>query len=643
MQNVANRVRFPKLPTALSFRISAGVLALLVGVLIMVERPVKEEKHIAQRQAAGQTVPLHSYVTVWSWYGLWANAALAGVLVALSPIAGRRVEWRDDRRDHKLTRWEWAGIGLLVIGAAVSNAPRLDQSLWGDEEYTMKRLIAHEVKRLDDGSLRIEPHTWTTAFWSYRKTTNHVGYTVIAKAFHDTFFKPGAGPRDPFFSETLVRLPVYLAGLLSISALAWASLVWGFRGGTLVVVLAYVSHAWFTRFGVDARGYGFVLLFVPVLIGALGRAVQTGRWRWWLLFGFAEFFLMWTFFGIIYLVLSVNLAALAMVWLLPLGRTQRVTMLARWAMANVMASMLFVALMAPCVPQLLEFMATKPLQGSLDFAWLVDALAYLACGVPWHEWEAANPLCASLAQGPVPRWMALGILALLAFAFVFGCGVLATDARKRWLLLPVIGAPLLMIVHQSASGIRPYHWYLVPFLPGVLFAWAAAGGAWWRWFQRSPRPVMTWSAQASLLSLLGLVLCHRLSSEERALLRAHPIEPCRESVELTRAITNPRHPDYDKDVITGGFSFYTEAYDEGLYRFATADELRKLAARADAEKKRFFVNFGFPGLTREANPEIMALIDDSRFFERKAVLHGMFYAATREVYEYKAGSIGSGK
>ena len=632
-------MRFVRIPINLCFRISAGIFALLAVVLIVVDRPVKEERHIAQRRAAGQTVPLHSYVAVWSWYGLWANAALAGVMVALSPFAGRRVEWRDDRRDHKLTRWEQAGIGLLAIGAAVSNAPRLGHSLWGDEEFTMKRLIAHEVKRLDDGSLRIEPHTWQTALWGYRKTTNHVGYTVIAKAFHDVFFKRGTGPRDPFFSETLVRLPVYLAGLLSIFALAWAALVWGFRGGTLIAVLAYVSHAWFMRFGVDARGYGFVLLFVPVLVGALGRAVQTGRWRWWLLFGLAEFFLIWTFFGIIYIVLCVNLAALAMVWLLPLAKTQRVTLLARWAVANVMAAMLVVALMAPCLPQLLEFMATKPLQGTLDRGWFVDAVCYLACGVPWHEWEPANPLCASLEQGQLSRGTTLGILALLAFAFVLGCALLVADSRKRWLLLPVIAAPALMIAHQSASGIRPYHWYLVPFLPGVFLAWAAAGGAWWRWFQRSPRPVITWSAQASLLALLGLVLSHRLSSEERSLLRAHPIEACRESVALTREVTNPRHPDYDKEVITSGFSFYTEAYDEGLYRFSTADELRKLALRADSEKKRFFVNFGFPALTRQANPEIMALLDDPRFFERKAVLHGMFYTTTREVFQYRAGSL----
>lgn len=639
MQSARKPVRFLRIPTNLCFRISAGIFLLLVVVLVAVDRPVKEERHIAQRRAAGQTVPLHSYVAVWSWYGLWANAVLAGVLVALSPVAGRRVEWRDDRRDHKLTRWEWAGIALLAAGAAVSNAPRLGHSLWGDEEYTMKRLIAHEVKRLDDGSMRIEPHTWQTALWGFRKTTNHVGYTVIAKAFHDGFFRPGMGPRDPFFSETLVRLPVYLAGLLSVFTLAWATLVWGFRGGTLVAVLAYVSHAWFMRFGVDARGYGFVLLFVPVLIGALGRAVQTGRWRWWLLFGFAEFFLMWTFFGILYIILCVNLAAVAMVWLLPLARTQRATMLGRWAMANGMAAMLLIALMAPCLPQLLEFMATKPLQGTLDGGWFVDALCYLACGVPWHEWEAANPLCASLGQGLVPRGMTLGILGLLAFAFVLGCGLLAADLRRRWLLLPVIAAPVLMIVHQGISGIRPYHWYLVPFLPCVFLAWAAAGGAWWRWFKKSPRPVITWGAQASLLALAGLILSHRLSSEERSLLRTHPIEPCRESVELTRAVTNPRHPDYDKEVITGGFSFYTEAYDEGLYRFATADELKKLAARADAEKKRFFVNFGFPALTRQGNPEIMAILDDSQFFERKAVLHGMFYTTTREVFEYRTGSL----
>ena len=104
--------------------------------------------------------------------------------------------------------------------------------------------------------------------WSFRKTTNHLGFSALARLSHDTFFVKKTGPTDPFFSEALIRLPVFIAGLLFIPALCWCCWVWGLRFGA-VIALAAVSHPWLMRFGSDGRAYGLIMMGMPVMLGML--------------------------------------------------------------------------------------------------------------------------------------------------------------------------------------------------------------------------------------------------------------------------------------------------------------------------------------------------------------------------------------
>lgn len=623
------------------FYVTASVLLVLIVVLMRVDRPVKQEKRIAERIASGKSVPTHYYVEPWLWKGLIVNIGLAGLLVAMTPFATRKLSGGYERQiegRRPYAKWEWMALGCVMLVAAVQNAPRLSHSLWGDEEYTGRRLIADEVERDADGRLVIEKQSWLTTFWSFRKPTNHIGYTVAARAVHDAFFNPGMGPTDPWFSETLTRLPVYIAGLLSIPALLWACFVWGFRNGSVFLAFAYVLHPWFVRFGVDARGYGFVLLLTPLLIALLGRALQTGRWRWWLALGFVQFYLFWTYFGAVYFLVTFHLAALIMI-ATARDRTQadRWVVATRWFVANMMSVMLIVALEAPCLPQLFEFLAQKPLPGEIDRAWFLDAAAYVISGVPWYPWDAANPLCTAWTHHET--WSLVFPIAavIVAVAFIVGAAsgtlTLWRHPQKRWLLIIIFGAPLLMIVHQWHSHIRPYHWYLIPYFPGVCLLLAAATSRLlFCLVDEKAAARQSWRVWTAL----GLIACFQgLTSKERRLLTTHPIEPCRESAALTRTITNPRHPDYDKDVITVAFAFTSEAYDPGQIKIENGRELRALMARADKEGKRLFVNFGHKPWAVMYFADIVAIVDDPALFEHTATLPGLFLASTRHVYRYK--------
>ena len=626
------------------FYITASVLMALVVVLVCVDRPVKAERKIVERIASGKAVPPHWYVEPWMWKGLIANIGLAALLVAATPLARRKLSAGFERGSEAVrpfARWERLVLAGVIVMAAVQNAPRLGHSLWGDEEYTGRRLIADEVERDADGHLVFQKQSWLTTFWSFRKPTNHIGYTVVARAVHDTFFKQGTGPTDPWFSETLIRLPVYVAGLLSILALVWACRVWGLGNGVVFLAFGYVMHPWFVRFGVDARGYGFVLFYIPLLIALLGRALQSGRWHWWLAISLAQFHLFWTYFGAVYFLVTFHLAALVMI-LTARNRSQddRLVIITRWAVANVVSAMLVVALMAPCLPQLFEFLAQKPLAGQMDSPWFLDAAAYMISGVPWYPWDPANPLCTAWAHQATWSIIFPIAAAFMSVAFVVGfvSGTLTLwrHPQKRWLLVVIFGAPLLMIAHQWHSHIRPYHWYLLPYFPGVCLLLAAA-------MSRHLFCLVDEKAAAGRMWRAGLaclvcILFFGLTARERDLLCTHPIEPCRESAALTRTITNPRHPDYDKDVITVAFAFTSEAYDPGQIKIENGRELRALMERADKEGKRLFVNFGHKAWAVMYFADIVAIVDDPALFEHTATLPGLFLASTREVYRYKGQS-----
>lgn len=620
---------------------TALLLAGLLAALAVVDRPEKLEKKIRERMQSGQKVSWQWDVPVFSWWGLVGNAGLAAALLAAAPLAGRRLsrdyrpEWREQSARQRFSGTEKLVLGAAVAMACFTNLPRLHLSLWGDEEYLVKRMIADQVERAPDGHLEIQPTPWAATLWDMHRPTNHVGYTVIARLVHDTFFQRGTGPTDPFFSEALVRLPTLLAGLLSIGALVWAALVWGWRGGVAWVALAYAAHPWFVRFGVDARAYGFVLLLMPLLIGFLGMAVQTGRWRWWLAFGLAEFYLFWSYFGSVYALVALNAAAPLFIWMDRAKGGDRWLLLVRWIVANVLALMGVVGIMLPCVPQILAFMKQNVLAGSFDTAWFVDAACYLLVGVPWHAWEPGNPYCAFLSGENLPQVLVLAVLGLLALGAVIGYLRMAACARRWPLLVVLLGGLLTTVLQAWASGIRPYHWYLIPFLPSICLGWIAALSA-SRVTTSSPRRPGPVATGIALAGLAGLLL---LSWQQKDHLIHHPIEACRESVALTRKVTNPRHPDYDRGVITAGFAFYTEGYDPGLVRFSKVEELRDLMARADREGVDLYVNYGFPKLCEANEPAIMAVLRDSRQFEPIATLPGQFVSATRQVVRYRRGTV----
>ena len=619
---------------ARGFIVSAAVvfLALLI-VKEAVPKPDKAERAILKRKAEGKLISPEAYVPVWLYKGLRVNLVIAGALLLASPWLGRRLtsgmKLVPRPALEPLKRWEVAACVALMGLAAWHNAPRLTQSMWGDEEFNASRFMLPYLERGADDKLTIEPRSWTTTLWNMRKPTNHLGYSFFARLTHDTFFKPGTGPKDPWFSEALLRAPVFMAGLLLIPAFFWALRVWGLRPwwGLLLLVL----HPWFTRYGVEGRGYGFIMLGGTVMLGVLGRALQTGQWKWWLALGFLGFFVMWSNLQGLYIALGIHGAAFLCLLRRDLSNAARWLLVRRWLVSGVLTAMLVIGHLAPCLPQLQEFMAKGEIHGDLDWRFWKDGLCAWAFGQPLHAWdEVQNPLryALELSMQSLPWLHVAGIAVLLA---LLGAGVvqLLKRTEQRVLLAFALGAPAIMLLHMSVSGNRPYDWYFTCFVPG-LFLLAAAGA------EQAGRLVKSRAAVVAFLTVcVGLYafITHR----PRHLLRNHSTEQSRESVTHYRTeVTNPRHPDLEKDVISAGFTMYTEGYDPALRRFNSVEELRALMAEADATHRRLAVNVAFIKFARiaEGSKDICAVLEGSGQFEHVVTLHGLLPYTTREVFIY---------
>lgn len=590
----------------------------------------KLERAIAKKRAEHKVVPVELYVPVWLKRGCMINAGLAGFLLLASPWLGRRLSRRyETPRTFVFEGWTWKtwslAAGVCAFGLW-NTVPRLTHSMWGDEEFNASRFIVDEVSRDSSGAVSIEPRPWMMTLWSFRKTTNHLGFTAVARLCHDTFFHRGTGPTDPWFSEALIRLPVFIAGWCSLLALLWAARVWHLGPGCGAAFL--VMHAWFTRFAVDGRAYGLVLLCVPLLLGLLGMGLHTGRWRWWLLFGVTGFYMFWAYFGSVYLLVTMNIAALGLLFGDAEKKADRWVIASRWLVGNMLAAMLVIGLMAPCWPQLFEFLEKAPLAAPMDAAWLKDVLAYVLTGTPWLTWDAANPLCFALDQLKSP-WVGL-MFAILAVHVLAGLGRLVLHARLRWLLLVFLGAPTLMILHLWKQGIKPYEWYFVPYLPGLMLVIDAS-------FFSSRRI----GRQGLIHYLRGVPLAAVLmfGTRQHQLYRDHPIEASRESVASYRTVTNPRNPAIDDGVMSGGFVMFTEGYDPAEHRFKDLAGLHSLMAEADSTHRALYVNVGHIEFARQFGfADICAVIEDPQRFEHTRTFHGLLPSTTRDVFRYRGAA-----
>jgi len=625
---LAHRVAYPVL----------GVFALLLaGYLIFGPKPWLSGVEV--QEAAGEKLRPKHYAVTGVWWAALLNLGLVFGVFLAGPLLFRVLPANMPRPastglNRRQKGWLIVGLALAALLSGVLQAPRLSFSLWGDEEYTTKRFVAGYYRRDKQGVMELKRPEWANTVWDYRSgANNHQLFSVLSRLTH-SFHEPSAEPEAVYFSEPLIRLPSFLASLGTVFAVGWLVALLGAPRGAVVAAFFLALHPWFLRYGPEARGYALMMFLLTLSLIFLMKASSGGRWRHWLAFGLAEYLCFVSYMGSLHFILMLNLSGLLLVWFGQREKPLRSAQFGRFVVANSLAAGLVILTVAPVIAPLRAWYQGKVKAGVWgdppDAAWIGDALSFMASGLPWRPWDAANPL--SLHLSAMPRLLVLALLGMVAALVVLGLMRLIAGDRNRRLLLPALLLPgPLMVAEALVMENFLFPWYLLTSLPMVVvFAGLGVDS-----LGKLVAGSMQRSAVVTAVSLICFALLLATTHERIHLLRTQSVEPLYESVALTRTVINPALAEIDDGVITVGFSMWTEAYDPAAHFVHSADDLRAELESAREQGKELYVNFGQFLLARQNTPEIMALIEDDEIFEPVAVLYGLWQPCTRWVYRAK--------
>jgi hypothetical protein len=617
------------------FVYAALALALLASLLHVLFADNPWDSKIQRRLAEGRKLRVQDYVTIGLWWGFLVDTfLLAGLLgtahwwLKTQPAAtGSNVSGRSHAGAGFWTMAALSMAVLLMLGWS-----RMDHSLWGDEEHTLRQCVLGSYKPDKSGIYHLDRLKFYENLWTYVGPNNHFLFTLSSRLsleIWDILTHDGG----LHFNEAAARIPSLIAGLLALPAVGLLLRTAGFPSAAWVAMLFLAIHPWHLKYSTEARGYALVLLFAPLMLLSLLHALRTARWKWWITFAICEFCMLYAYPASLYLAVTANAAAFMSILLRHRERNLTIANGLRWVVSNICMAVVAIPLLAPCIPQMLAWLKRDRARGELPFEWIQDFAAYLTSGAAYHVWDSENPLCIAVSQwAPGVRWAFLGLFAVFTLA-----GFLAwnrQDKNVRMISWAMLLAAPLGFLHAKSSGNMLYVWYLIYALP-ALAAFAAAGLD-----LMSRRSVECIRSQKAgpffgvILPAMFLIAYAMPTHAQRVLLRKHPLEPQRESVLLTRPSVDLWDP-RNADILTGEFVFTTPLYDPLAVHLNTADDLRALMLRADQEQKPMFINFGSPGWARHAFPDIFELLDDPALFTKVGTLWGMDQQLTRCVYQYR--------
>lgn len=613
-------------------RVRAVLLALLVAFtlhLLLGDNPWHDG--IAKRLRNGDPVRGIDYSATYGWWMAAVNvAALAGLLVTRRRWLGGTVSGEDARQRGRVPRWFAVIVAGAVLATGLLAAPRLGDSLWGDEEWTVYRSIDGRYVMGPSGELEFEQVEWRDTFFDYRKPSNHVGYSVAARLSLGAW-RLLARPPTRFVSEAAIRLPAFLAGLAAVVALALLLRELGFPRAGALAAWALAIHPWHLRYASEARGYSWMVLGVPLGLWLLLRAVDRGSWPRWIAYGVTQFAMLWALPLAAVPVLVMNLAAIGLLWRHGTRGPEAHSQWMRWLVVSGVGALAWLQLMLGNMVLFSSFVERKMME--MGGSWFVSLAAHGVAGVAWlPDRPEYHELIEVAEQWPSIFWVFVAVSASMA---AFGALRLLTGGSRRAaiglaLLLP--GPAMILLAIRGGDFLNP--WYLLFALP-LLLALVAIGLDLVFILLPAGRAQHVGTA---LVMLLWLGLHGFISQPARQALRSTSLEPIRESVLLTRPTLDPFDPANDA-ILTASFERAPDYYDPRVLVVERPRELRALMRRADAEGKALFVNYGRPKLARKRHPRLVEMTERREWFEPVAILPGFEPRGVRIILHYRPGAL----
>ena len=575
------------------------------------------------------------YVRIYSWWAGLIN------LVPLTLLALTLRWWTRplpgairDGATLKLPRGFVLCVGGAMAACAIIGYPRLSQSLWEDEEYSVRRCIVGGHRVDDDGQVRPKYFPWRNTLWNYSTTTNHILQSALARVSHSAW-RWFARPDGLRLSEAAIRLPSYLAGILVIPLLALLMARFGFPWEGVFASWLVAIHPWHLRFATEARGYGLVALLILVGCLCAVAALNRGEWRWWIALAATDFALLYTWPPTLFTVLILNLCVVIRLFTEERLAPLRNVLFLRWLAASVTAGMVFLQMFLPCVPGLFRYVqSVRDFDGHLF--WLKNVGTLFLTGSLWtRSGQAVTPYMEYLPIAeatPFPFYLAIGIALLL---FTLGVvRLLAAEPRGRWLVTVLILPGLLTYAYAVFQKKMLMEWYVGFMLQGI--AAAIAAGAFWAF---SPLRKSSFArAMGPLFAVITLIAFAALSNPAREFLLTKGAAGYRQSVLATRPNLDPNAPE-NHHIITAATTQPPYVYDPRVRRAETIDEYVALMREADERGVPLYVNNGFPTALEIDFPGIFAMLQDAAVFDPVGYFSGIDVMLDRTVVRYRPGGL----
>ena len=454
-------------------------------------------------------------------------------------------------------------------------------------------------------------------------------YSVAARASVEIWRAAADAPRQAF-SEAAFRLPAYLVGLGTIALVALLLAQWGFARAAPVAAWLLALHPWHFRYGVEGRGYSFLIGFAALGAWTLHRALERGRWRDWGLFAASQVAMLWAQPVGIFLTAGFGVCALAAIVRRDEPTRDRVTRAGRAVVANGIAGMLLLQLLAPNLAQSLTWTEVREFGPRLGLGTLESLWTRLAIGMRPIDWPPGAPAGAWPTLESLPAaasWIVFGVVPLLA-----GVGLVRAlrSPDARWpiaaFLVALVAALASAAWNQAFFYDRFLCYLLVPLVAAVaLGADAAARALPW------PERVEAAGARGLLAAIVvGFAL---LAWPQNATLHRHPMTGLRDATELL-ARASGDHPDA---ILRAGFGLGGEiprVYDPRVQYVDDADGLAALVSRAERSGRALYVLSSYQSLNRRRRPDGFAWLDDRARFSHVAHFPGIEPRFSYDVYRF---------
>lgn len=582
----------------------------------------------------GPRPKLRHLVGIYTWWGGAFAFSVMAVLALIcpwwtAPLRGERSTLNVQRSTLK---WFWPLVAVAMILTACFSFPRLGFGLWDDEELCARDSLVGRF-RADDksGAVRFVPLKWEETVFGYETPNNHVLHSIFSRGIHSVALAFG-GERALPFSETALRLPAYGFGILSVAALAWFLKDAGFAAAGVAAAFLLALHPWHIRYASEARGYSLILFLVPVLFVFWRRAIIEGSWKWWAGWGGVQFALLYTYPGMLFLLVVLNLLSLPALLFSRDAAGPFRGQSGRWFFVNTCAALLLIVLMLPLIPQArIYFEHEGSRQILLGWSWVRSTLSFMLAGVPWAG-SADHVALGNLAR-EFP-FLLKGIIVLAVGLLVIGtvrfarCGFVHACVG-----LAILATPVLTFLLSRAKGMLIYESYVIYALPGLI-ALVSVG------ILLLCRACLRFPGGRILAPLTGLacVAVYGLATQAaRQGIVFRPLQQIRESVLACRPVLDYRDP-RQKEILTASFCIPPYLYDAHMVRADSADELISLLFQADQTGKPLFLNIGMPWAAREYSPRMWAIFNDDRLFGDRREFLGFDAGLNRLVARYKPGS-----